>query len=226
MDVLADENKQYATVEYWDKRYQTESEKVNTYDWFKKWADLKDSISEYLQADHEILHLGCGNSSLSEDMYEDGFKHQANVDYSLPCIEAMAKRCEEKCPEIRWIHGDIFQLSPDVFAEPQFDVALDKGTMDAFLTTRTQEDDPWNPSERIRSVARNYLTQVAAVLKPGGRFIHVTWEQPQFRRQLLEVLPDQIVVDKVKKVGDGWEYFIYICTKRQDSRSEQSGSRW
>ncbi|KAJ2662362.1 hypothetical protein IWW48_001937 [Coemansia sp. RSA 1200] len=36
--------------------------------------------------------LGCGNSTLSEDMYSAGYQHIANVDYSDIVIECMRQR--------------------------------------------------------------------------------------------------------------------------------------
>lgn len=35
--------------------------------------------------------LGCGNSTLSRDMYDDGYRNIANVDYSSVVIEKMRR---------------------------------------------------------------------------------------------------------------------------------------
>ena len=36
------------------------------FDWYQRWAGLKDTFSEFAQPSNAILMLGCGNSRLSE----------------------------------------------------------------------------------------------------------------------------------------------------------------
>ena len=63
----------YGDVSYWDKRY---SEKVTTYDWLQSWKNLKGIIENEAMNDSEekaILNMGCGNSVLCEEMYDEGY---------------------------------------------------------------------------------------------------------------------------------------------------------
>ena len=50
-----------------------------------------------------ILNLGCGNSILSEELYDKGFKNIYNIDISPIVIEQMAKRNAIKRPELKCI---------------------------------------------------------------------------------------------------------------------------
>ena len=61
-----------------------------------------------MQSDR-ILHLGCGNSTLAEDLYHLGYQQIINVDYSPTVIEFMKERCKEMV-EMTWVVGDIFKL--------------------------------------------------------------------------------------------------------------------
>ena len=85
---MADNNILYSKKDYWDQRYGSisnndDDQTMNdnkTFDWFNKtWKDLKPSLSKYISAKKKILHLGCGNSVLSEEMYNDGFHDQVGV---------------------------------------------------------------------------------------------------------------------------------------------------
>lgn len=49
----------------------------------------------------KILNLGCGNSVLSEEMYDAGFKSIYNIDISPTVIELMAKRNSSTRPELK-----------------------------------------------------------------------------------------------------------------------------
>lgn len=86
-----------ATKEYWDDRYRGPDK--NGYDWFKNYSDIKTIVEVHLRPDSKILILGCGTSSLSEDLYLSGFKHVTSVDFSAPAIELMRQRNQSR-PEM------------------------------------------------------------------------------------------------------------------------------
>lgn len=50
-------------------------------------VDLEEAIENF-----KILNVGCGNSKLAEDMYEDGFRHIKSIDYVEHCIRQMMAR--------------------------------------------------------------------------------------------------------------------------------------
>jgi hypothetical protein len=63
------------------------------------------------------------------------------VQYSGTLIEQMQARHAEKRPDMQWLEMDIRDLK---FNEGDFDVVLDKGTMDAMLTSK---GDVWVSDE-------------------------------------------------------------------------------
>jgi hypothetical protein len=81
---------------------------------------------------------------------------------------------EKRFPNMKWIVCDVYKMD-QMFDNCSFDCAIDKGTLDAFLTTK---HDPWDPPVNIISDIKTYVNQVAMILKKGGTFIHVTFAQP------------------------------------------------
>lgn len=81
-----------ATKKYWDLRY-AEQDK-DGYDWFKKYSDLKTDIERHLQPESKILVLGCGTSSLSQDLYLAGYKHVHSIDFSPAAIDIQRSKNE------------------------------------------------------------------------------------------------------------------------------------
>lgn len=136
MDDLYNEttNEEYGTHKYWEKRYELDEQ---DFDWFKSYDSLKTLLGN-ITKDSSILHLGCGNSMLGPAMYEDGYHNQVNVDYSANVIQKMQQRTAEM-HKMEWRVCDIFQLDKHFQAE-SFDIAIDKGTLDALLT---KKHDPW-----------------------------------------------------------------------------------
>ena len=70
---------QYGKKEYWQDRYKKDKE---PFDWYQRYSGIKDIITQYIRPEFNILMLGCGNSKMSEDMYEDGYENILNVDVS------------------------------------------------------------------------------------------------------------------------------------------------
>jgi ubiquinone/menaquinone biosynthesis C-methylase UbiE len=102
-----------------------------------------------------------------------------NIDFSPAVIESMSVRNLEKRPAMKWVVMDIMDLK---YEDKSFDIVLDKGTMDAIMC---EKGDVWNVSEELAAKVDNMLSEVARVLKPGGKYIYITFGQPHFRKPLM-----------------------------------------
>jgi 2-polyprenyl-3-methyl-5-hydroxy-6-metoxy-1,4-benzoquinol methylase len=74
--------------------------------------------------------LGCGNSIISEELYDRGFKCVYNNDISSEVILQMAERNADKRPELKWDVMDVREMTYD---SNFFDIIIDKSTIDALL---------------------------------------------------------------------------------------------
>lgn len=72
-----------------NERYCEEGDN-STFDWFKDYSQIKDLLAQVIpDKSLKILMLGCGNSALSEDMYNDGFQNIINVDVRIrPLVQS------------------------------------------------------------------------------------------------------------------------------------------
>ncbi|KAI5475725.1 S-adenosyl-L-methionine-dependent methyltransferase [Pseudohyphozyma bogoriensis] len=170
MDLLPEarpENASYGKQAYWDERYAKEDQDA-TFDWFQSYADIKHLIGPFMPRGKasKILVLGCGNSTLSADLYEDGYRNVTNIDFSSVVIDRLSKQHRDK-PEMKWIKGDVRSLP---FEDGSYDVAIDKGTMDAMLA---EKGDVWNPSEEVKKACRQEVDEVCRVLVHGGVFLYL-----------------------------------------------------
>ena len=108
-----------ATKEYWDARYQTDDK--DGYDWFKTWSELSDFFRKHLTIESRILILGCGTSSLSEELYNAGYKHITSMDFSPVAINLMKERHAGRT-EMKW---DVMDIRDLAYSDESFDVAID-----------------------------------------------------------------------------------------------------
>jgi SAM-dependent methyltransferase len=199
-------NESYADKEYWDSRYVAEVE----YDWFARYDAFRCNVVKTIKKSDRILQLGCGNSSLSVDMYHDGFHNIVNIDYSPVVISNMSARYSDLV-DMKWLVMDARDMSS--FEPSSFDVVLEKGTLDALLVG---EKDPWRVSYDAEVTVELILTQISRLLKPnGGRFVSVTFAQPHFRVPLYLLRSNYDWDVSVETFGEGFHYFYYTMTRGQ-----------
>ncbi|XP_052404557.1 EEF1A lysine methyltransferase 4 isoform X2 [Carassius gibelio] len=236
MEYLPDSNVRYKDVDYWNERYRTEE----SFEWFGDFTKFDHLLRQHVGTEENILMLGCGNSALSYDMYRAGYTSITNVDYSNVCVESMAERHKD-CAQLSWLCMDARRLA---FPDGVFDVVLEKGTLDAMLV---EERDPWKVSENTARLLHQVLLelslwwcqaspanqnisayvhmkktkQVSRVLKPGGRFISVTFAQPHFRKGLYARAEYDWSI-KHYHYGNSFHYFLYVLTKGEELSSEDA----
>ncbi|XP_036940756.1 EEF1A lysine methyltransferase 4 isoform X1 [Acanthopagrus latus] len=210
MDHLPDNNSRYKDVDYWDERYKTEQ----SYDWLGSFSKFQHILENHVKKEDSILMLGCGNSSLSGDMYIAGFRSITNIDYSSVCISTMSARHSD-CPGMTWHEMDVRQLS---FPDASFDVVLEKATLDALMV---DEKDPWRLSPKTTCFIHKALTEISRCLKPGGRFVSITFHSPFLRKRLYARTEYNWSIKKFSYDG-GFEYFVYVMTKGEKLSPEDA----
>ncbi|KAJ1940256.1 hypothetical protein FBU59_003867 [Linderina macrospora] len=204
LTVLPEDNTEYGTQEYWQKRYAQEPDGV--FDWFKTYRDLQPLFDKHISdRSSRIVMLGCGNSTLSGDMYDAGYESIVNIDYSDIVIGQMRERTAHQ-PKMTWEVMDVTDMK---FDNGSIDVALDKGTLDALMC---EKGDVWEPSEELCERVRGEVDEVVRVLAPGGKFIWITFGQPHFRKRHLVRDCWDVQVETLN--DGGFDYFVYICAKR------------
>lgn len=170
----------YGNKDYWDSRYEQQDGK---YDWYLGYDAFKDQMLPFLnvgpgpndenpsnnandgkpRSDSKVLVVGCGNSDLSEDMVNDGFKEVISIDYSPVVVEKMKQRQ----PHLNFQEMDVRKMD---FKKGAFDIVVDKGTLDAILCG----------SDSAKN-ADSMLSECHRVLAPKGVFVIVTYGTPQSR---------------------------------------------
>lgn len=93
----------------------------------------------------KVLVVGCGNSELSEQLYDVGYKHLTNIDISETVVTHMNQRNAERRPGLTFQQIDATKTP---YEDGSYQAALDKGTLDAMA------------AEEDGALARSMLTEV------------------------------------------------------------------
>ncbi|KAJ1798279.1 hypothetical protein LPJ59_002601 [Coemansia sp. RSA 2399] len=203
LEVLPTDNTGYGTKAYWQQRYMQEPD--SCFDWFKTYKELEPLFSKHIATkDARILMLGCGNSTLSRDMYAAGYQNIVNADYSDVVIEQMRQRTIHM-DKMTWEVMDVREMP---LADGSISTAIDKGTLDALMC---DNGDVWEPSAELCENVGREINEVERVLAPGGKFIWITFGQPHFRRRHLERVSWDIEIERLN--DGGFDYFAYVMTK-------------
>ncbi|GAO46159.1 S-adenosyl-L-methionine-dependent methyltransferase [Saitoella complicata NRRL Y-17804] len=156
MGIDKERREDFSTQKYWQDRYTTTTDS-STFDWLITYTQLGPLIHALLSTYNapRILNVGCGNSTLSRDLHDDGFSNLVSIDYAPSCIEQMRQRD----PELEWEVQDATRMT---YPDASFDAVVDKSTLDCLSTTH---DDS----------ARRYQDETLRVLKDTGVWIVVSY---------------------------------------------------
>ncbi|XP_020571393.1 methyltransferase-like protein 13 isoform X2 [Phalaenopsis equestris] len=162
----------FTSKENWDKFF-TLRGAGDSFEWYAEWPSLRDTLlsqlssipssttsSEATAGLPRILIPGCGNSRVSEHLYDAGFQQITNIDFSKIAVSDMLHRNIRCRPEMRWRVMDMTDMQ---FADESFDAVLDKGGLDALM-------EPEVGSE----LGSKYLKEVKRVVKSGGKYLCIT----------------------------------------------------
>ncbi|XP_023330813.1 methyltransferase-like protein 13 isoform X2 [Eurytemora carolleeae] len=182
-------NEDYSKPEYWEKRYISEEE----YEWLGGFQCYKSILQKYLskhQQSDSILQLGCGNSSFSTDLRNEGWENITNIDISLTGLQKLRRRERDS----NYVLMDMSIMS---FKDKAFDIVVEKCTLDSLLVTA---ESPWDLDSKQHKLVGRVLKEIKRILNPGGTFISITFSQPHFRVPLLlaEGLGWSVQVEKIE----------------------------
>ena len=156
---------EYAQANFWDERY---AEKGGFFDWYAEYPELKNAFAEYnVSTQDRILMVGCGNSKLSYQMWKAGYQQIVSIDISPSVIEQMKK----EFPELVWEVMDATKMS---YKDGEFDVIIDKGTLDALISGKNYD------------IAAQMCKECMRVTKENGQVLLITYGSPEGRRKIFK----------------------------------------
>ncbi|XP_051129561.1 uncharacterized protein LOC127250360 isoform X2 [Andrographis paniculata] len=183
----------FTVKDNWDKFF-TLRGADDSFEWYAEWPELQAPFMQHLLSPAvSILVPGCGNSRLSEHLYDAGFSNITNVDFSKVVITDMLRRNVRERPRMKWRVMDMTSMQCE---SESFDAVIDKGGLDALMEPKHGP-----------VLGYKYLSEVKRVLKSGGKYICLTLAEPH----VLDIL--------FPKFRFGWKMSIYNIAQKSSSRN-------
>ncbi|KAG0729128.1 Methyltransferase-like protein 13 [Chionoecetes opilio] len=98
---------------------------------YGEYTELCGLLHKYMRPTDAILVAGCGNSTLSADLYRVGYSQITSVDNSEVVIRQMRDKYKQQCPKMEWLKMDLSAMD---FEDGSFSCVLDKAALDALMT--------------------------------------------------------------------------------------------
>uniref|UniRef100_A0ABM5G9K0 eEF1A lysine and N-terminal methyltransferase n=1 Tax=Pogona vitticeps TaxID=103695 RepID=A0ABM5G9K0_9SAUR len=204
--------REFASAEYWEHFFRERGERA--FEWYGAWQELRAPLARYLRSRDSvrsvrILVVGCGNSELSEQLYDEGYRDIISVDISEVVVKQMQERSAHLRPKMTYMVMDVLQMD---FPDGSFQVVLDKGTLDALMT-----DDEETTLMRVKRM----FAEIGRVLQFGGRYLCVSLAQGHVLKVALEYFSREGWMVRIHQVFEAGAtegkfalpIFIYIMTK-------------
>ncbi|XP_053345325.1 eEF1A lysine and N-terminal methyltransferase isoform X2 [Clarias gariepinus] len=193
MSLLPRTAEEFSSAEYWERFFRKRGEKA--FEWYGDYTSLCGVLHKYIKPRDKVLVVGCGNSELSEQLYDVGYRNLTNIDISETVVAHMNQRNVQRRPDLLFRQVDATQTG---YEYGSFHAVLDKGTLDAMA------------SEEEGVVASKMLAEAARVLAVGGRYVCVTLAQEHVIKLAVEHFAEA-----------GFAIRIH-CLSQQDTDSESS----
>ena len=100
-------------------------------------------------------HANLPSQMLPLDLHSLGYTTQTCIDFSTVVIDQMSSRYANDAPSISWQVMDVRHMA---FKDAEYDVAIDKGTLDAMISGSL-----WDPPEVVRRNTKLYINEVRII---------------------------------------------------------------
>ncbi|KAK2540443.1 hypothetical protein Q9233_001315 [Columba guinea] len=207
MELLPRSPAEFGSARYWERFFRQRGQRP--FEWYGAFPELCPVLHKYVRPRDKVLVVGCGNSELSEQMYDTGMCEDIiNIDISDAVIRQMQERSGSKRPKMSYLLMDMLQMD---FPDAHFQVVLDKGTLDAILT---------DEEEATIAKVDKMFAEISRVLQVGGRYLTVSLAQAHVLKKAVEYFSREgwvVRVHQVASSGDKQQFvlpvFVYVMTK-------------
>jgi ubiquinone/menaquinone biosynthesis C-methylase UbiE len=210
LNLLPGSGKEFRDKEYWDKFFKTRGSKA--FEWYGEYEHLCDVIHKYIKIDDKILVVGCGNSKLSENMYDIGLRNIVNIDLSDIVIQQMGAKNRHR-KDMKFLKMDMLNME---FEDASFDVVVDKGTLDALMSDN---------SESVYQDVDRMFNELDRVLKVGGRYMCISLAQDHILEKLINSFVEKGWIIRVHRIDEQdldfyLPVFVFTLTKMKMKMKE------
>ena len=159
--------------------FETRNADNTPFEWYQRYENIKHLLKPEIlsststfpsNSETRVLCIGCGNSTLGEEMLQDNYGIIWNIDFSTAVISQMKDKHKNN-PKLKYIVADVTKKIP--FEDNTFDLIICKATMDAILTSSS-------PIGNVKKMMEECY-RVLDVSRSGGMMVVISNSTPENR---------------------------------------------
>eukprot|EP00746_Dinoflagellata_sp_MGD_P133786 gnl/MRDRNA2_/MRDRNA2_67539_c0_seq2.p1 gnl/MRDRNA2_/MRDRNA2_67539_c0~~gnl/MRDRNA2_/MRDRNA2_67539_c0_seq2.p1 ORF type:complete len:172 (-),score=32.99 gnl/MRDRNA2_/MRDRNA2_67539_c0_seq2:61-576(-) len=158
--------------------------------------------------------MGCGNSLLTEELYDEGYEKIVNIDNSSTVIDQMRERNSGLRPAMKWTVMDATKMT---FGDSEFDCAIDKSLMDTLMC----QDDGANVCYRFFKEVERVLAEDGVLNCDPRVYFCVSFSPPKAREGCFDFLSSlgfeiqifELPLENSLNLFTSESDFVYVCKK-------------
>eukprot|EP00746_Dinoflagellata_sp_MGD_P090871 gnl/MRDRNA2_/MRDRNA2_35926_c0_seq1.p1 gnl/MRDRNA2_/MRDRNA2_35926_c0~~gnl/MRDRNA2_/MRDRNA2_35926_c0_seq1.p1 ORF type:complete len:370 (-),score=82.25 gnl/MRDRNA2_/MRDRNA2_35926_c0_seq1:100-1209(-) len=199
----------------------TTEDKPEHFEWLRPFENLRHIVEDAAENDttRRILHIGCGNSMLTENLYDNGYRNIVNADNSDTVIDQMKRRNVGIRPEMKWVVRDATKMD---FEDSSFELVIDKGMLDSLACKAGMENF---------IATGSFLKEVMRVLTDQGVYLCISFGEPDQWKKYLERphLGWDIKIVELPPPGSpryNYTCYAYLCRKHGAEATQKAVEWW
>uniref|UniRef100_A0A915NTN2 Methyltransferase type 11 domain-containing protein n=1 Tax=Meloidogyne floridensis TaxID=298350 RepID=A0A915NTN2_9BILA len=200
--IIPKSEKEFTDLSYWKKFFKHNS----SFEWYGDYSKLGQIFEKYIKSTDSILQIGCGNSSLADDLYDNGYRSILSIDTDQNVIDKQNKKNLENRPTLKFKNCSASNID---LQNSSVNVIIDKGTLDALL--------PSKYSEKEYILVDSIFNEIERCLAPFGRYIILSSQEHIIQKLLNYFDKNQFMIRFQKCFQSGKEFvmpvFAVIITK-------------
>ena len=215
-ELLPLDDSDFSKKTFWNDFFVKRNEKA--FEWYGQWSDIKGIVESYCPPEKEnsILVIGCGNSSTSEEMFDDGYGTICSIDFSEQVIKEMIKKTPRK--KLRnGLKYEIMDMLHMTFNDKLYDSVFDKGALDALMA---------DASKKSAKDASQMFEEIDRVLSDDGVYLCVTLAQQQIMSAIFRFFREKWTVHIhtfSPEEGSALCPFLFAMQKKKFVSNENGG---
>jgi ubiquinone/menaquinone biosynthesis C-methylase UbiE len=212
--VQAEVQADYASETYWDSRYKASE---IDHEWYYSYETLEPLLRSVVETFEDLsnckaLEIGCGDRPLVNRFHQLGIESSNlyGMDFSQVVVDKLIQhQSNTDEPNIQYLRADARKMP--IFKSNDFNLVVDKGTIDAMLSSSNKKSSIKN--------ARSIVEEVVRILTKTGSFIlisHIEVDTDEF-----EILMDDILLPALgTKEMVNWAITAHIVKTDQANNDE------
>ncbi|KAL7076464.1 hypothetical protein ACQ4LE_004374 [Meloidogyne hapla] len=191
--IIPKSEKEFTDLSYWKKFFKHNS----SFEWYGDYSKLGLIFEKYIKSTDFILQIGCGNSSLADDLFDNGYRNILSIDTDQNVIDKQNKKNHENRPSLKFKNCSASNID---LQNSSVNVAIDKGTLDALL--------PSKYSEKEYNLVDLIFEEIERCLAPFGRYIIITLAQDHIIQKLVNYFDKSHFMIRFQKCFQSGKEFV------------------